>query len=50
MSQNFVSNSVQNQIPIVNGIPNSLTQIIISKLLCEFGVSMKIVTVILLFL
>jgi hypothetical protein len=50
LSQNFVSNTIQNHIPFVSTLPSSVTQLVAAKLCSEIGLSTKIIVLILLFL
>jgi hypothetical protein len=50
LAQNYVSNTIQSQIPIVATLPSSVTQLIVAKLAMSAGLSMKVIVLILLFL
>ncbi len=54
MSKNAVSNTVQNYVPIYNGLQyhgcNSVQQFVTYEVLLHIGIPLKIVTIIILFL
>jgi hypothetical protein len=50
LSQNFISNTIQSQIPFISAMPSSVTQLVVAKLCSEIGLSTKIIVLILLFL